>query len=99
MWIGHQNDLCRTYHIPHNSCYLLRFAKDVQKALIKSATYFYATTMPVFAPWLSGSPAFSEKFSVWAIGFSHWSQCNVCAKSGIEKFHTPVLFFKTAGVD
>lgn len=62
IWPGHQNDLpCGTCHVPHNSCYLLRFAKGVRKVLIKSDTYFFATTMAAFAPRLSGSAVFSEK--------------------------------------
>lgn len=34
-----------------------------------------------------------ENSSVWAIGSSHWNQCNVCARSRIEKFRTVVLFY------
>lgn len=91
IWPGHQNDLpCGTCHVPHNSCYLLRFAKGVRKVLIKSATYFSATTMAAFAPLLRFQ---RESPSVWAIGSSHWNQYNVCARSRIQKFSTVVLFY------
>lgn len=72
IWLGHQNDLpCGTCHVPHNSCYLLRFAKGVRKVLIKSATYFSATTMAAFAPRLSGSAAFSKR-ELLSVGY--WLQ-------------------------
>lgn len=70
MWPGHKNDLpCR--NVPHNSCYLLRFAKGVQQVLITSATYFSTTTMAAFAPRPSGSTAFSIRE---VVSMGYWLQ-------------------------
>lgn len=108
IWPGHQNDLpCSelvTYHITAVTSW------DSPKEFRKC----WLSLPPISPPlqwqrlhlgWVVALRFQGEDFSVWAIGSSHWNQCNVCARSRMEKFRTVVLFYflkllnKTATLD